>query len=101
MRRIDCYKFLDMPVQMLEVYSNKIDERDSKTSCLVSLSSLSQSRIDFSNGTNISFSSSGKKRYSKLKRRIKGVTKKMLTQTLRQLERDGLMSRHVHNTVQI
>lgn len=41
----------------------------------------------------------GKKRYSDLKRRIDGVTQKMLTQTLRQLERDGLVRRGVHPTV--
>lgn len=41
----------------------------------------------------------GKKRYSELKRRIEGVTQKMLTQTLRQLERDGLVVRYVHPTV--
>ncbi|MBP1962818.1 winged helix-turn-helix transcriptional regulator [Paenibacillus aceris] len=41
----------------------------------------------------------GKKRYSDLKRRVEGVTQKMLTQTLRQLERDGLVLRHVYPTV--
>lgn len=41
----------------------------------------------------------GKRRYSDLKRRVEGVTQKMLTQTLRQLERDGLVVRHVHPTV--
>ncbi|WP_028551493.1 winged helix-turn-helix transcriptional regulator [Paenibacillus sp. UNC451MF] len=42
---------------------------------------------------------SGKKRYSDLKKQIEGVTQKMLTQTLRQLERDGLVNRQVHPTV--
>ncbi|WP_282942348.1 helix-turn-helix domain-containing protein [Paenibacillus sp. RC67] len=42
---------------------------------------------------------SGKKRYSDLKRQVEGVTQKMLTQTLRQLERDGLVNRHVYPTV--
>lgn len=41
----------------------------------------------------------GKLRYSELKRRIEGVTQKMLTQTLRQLERDGLVTRYIHSTV--
>jgi len=40
----------------------------------------------------------GTKRYSDLKRRVEGVTQKMLTQTLRQLERDGLVSRQIHPT---
>lgn len=41
----------------------------------------------------------GKKRYSDLKKRVEGVTQKMLTQTLRQLERDGLVARYVYPTV--
>ncbi|MEW9700370.1 winged helix-turn-helix transcriptional regulator [Paenibacillus sp. SI8] len=41
----------------------------------------------------------GKKRYSDLKKRVEGVTQKMLTQTLRQLERDGLVVRCVYPTV--
>ncbi|MFB9328885.1 winged helix-turn-helix transcriptional regulator [Paenibacillus aurantiacus] len=41
----------------------------------------------------------GSKRYSELKKRIEGVTQKMLTQTLRQLERDGLVKRCVYPTV--
>jgi len=41
----------------------------------------------------------GTKRYSDLKKRVEGVTQKMLTQTLRQLERDGLVTRHVYPTV--
>ena len=32
-------------------------------------------------------------RFSQLRRRVQGVTQKMLTQTLRGLERDGLVSR--------
>jgi DNA-binding HxlR family transcriptional regulator len=35
----------------------------------------------------------GPLRYSDLSRRIAGVSQKMLTQTLRQLERDGLLTR--------
>jgi DNA-binding HxlR family transcriptional regulator len=38
---------------------------------------------------------SGKRRYSELTRAIPGVTKKMLTQTLRGMERDGLVKRTV------
>ncbi|MFJ9939481.1 winged helix-turn-helix transcriptional regulator [Streptomyces erythrochromogenes] len=40
-------------------------------------------------------------RYSDLGRRIPGVSQKMLTQTLRSLERDGLVTRHVTPTVPI
>jgi DNA-binding HxlR family transcriptional regulator len=38
-------------------------------------------------------------RFSELRRRVEGVTQKMLTQTLRGLERDGLVSRTVYPTV--
>ena len=38
-------------------------------------------------------------RFSQLRRRVQGVTQKMLTQTLRGLERDGLVSRTVYPTV--
>ncbi|MBY0458717.1 MAG: helix-turn-helix transcriptional regulator [Gemmataceae bacterium] len=38
-------------------------------------------------------------RYSDLQRRIPGVSKKMLTQTLRTLERDGLVARKVYAVV--
>jgi DNA-binding HxlR family transcriptional regulator len=41
----------------------------------------------------------GPQRYTELARRIEGVTPKMLTQTLRALERDGLISRTVHAAV--
>jgi DNA-binding HxlR family transcriptional regulator len=40
-------------------------------------------------------------RFSELRRRIEGVTQKMLTQTLRGLERDGLVQRTVHATVPV
>ena len=39
--------------------------------------------------------------YAQLQRRVEGVTKKMLTQTLRALERDGLIERHVYRTVPV
>jgi DNA-binding HxlR family transcriptional regulator len=39
------------------------------------------------------------KRFSELQREIGGISQKMLTQTLRGLERDGLVSRKVHATV--
>jgi DNA-binding HxlR family transcriptional regulator len=39
--------------------------------------------------------------YAELQRRVKGVTKKMLTQTLRALERDGLVERRVYRTVPV
>jgi DNA-binding HxlR family transcriptional regulator len=38
-------------------------------------------------------------RFSELKRTIEGISQRMLTLTLRQLERDGLVSRTVHATV--
>jgi DNA-binding HxlR family transcriptional regulator len=38
-------------------------------------------------------------RFSELRRVLDGVTQKMLTQTLRALERDGLVSRTVYPTV--
>lgn len=40
-------------------------------------------------------------RYSELSRRISGVSQKMLTQTLRSLERDGLLTRIVTPTVPV
>jgi DNA-binding HxlR family transcriptional regulator len=41
----------------------------------------------------------GSLRYTELAQRIPGVSPKMLTQTLRGLERDGLVSRTVHAVV--
>ncbi|WP_449599152.1 winged helix-turn-helix transcriptional regulator [Paenibacillus sp. Marseille-Q9583] len=38
-------------------------------------------------------------RYSDIRRRIEGISKKMLTQTLRQLERDGLVEREITPSV--
>ncbi|MEU6340119.1 MULTISPECIES: helix-turn-helix domain-containing protein [unclassified Streptomyces] len=43
----------------------------------------------------------GPQRYSDLGRRIPGVSQKMLTQTLRTLERDGLVSRTVTPSVPV
>jgi DNA-binding HxlR family transcriptional regulator len=42
---------------------------------------------------------SGRTRYGELKRRISGISEKMLVQQLRDLEQDGLVSRHVRNQV--
>jgi len=39
--------------------------------------------------------------FSQLQRQIRGVTKKVLTQTLRALERDGLVLRHVYPRVPV
>ncbi|GJL51614.1 winged helix-turn-helix transcriptional regulator [Candidatus Nitrospira salsa] len=41
----------------------------------------------------------GKKRFNELKRNVGGVTQRMLTKQLRELERDGLISRHVYAEV--
>ncbi|MET8906575.1 helix-turn-helix domain-containing protein [Micromonospora sp. NPDC004551] len=41
----------------------------------------------------------GDKRYGELAERIDGISQKMLTQTLRGLERDGLVTRTVHASV--
>ena len=43
----------------------------------------------------------GPQRYSELARRIAGVSQKMLTQTLRDLERDGLVARTVTPSVPV
>jgi DNA-binding HxlR family transcriptional regulator len=43
--------------------------------------------------------SEGELRFSRLQEKIGGVSHKMLTKTLRQLERDGLVTRHVHAVV--
>ena len=41
----------------------------------------------------------GPRRHSEIARRIEGISSKMLTQTLRGLERDGLVTRTVHAEV--
>jgi DNA-binding HxlR family transcriptional regulator len=43
----------------------------------------------------------GDARFSELRRRVEGVSQKMLTQTLRGLERDGLVLRTVHPEVPV
>lgn len=43
--------------------------------------------------------SDGPKRFSELRRTIEGISQRMLTLTLRGLERDGLVSRSVYPTV--
>lgn len=43
----------------------------------------------------------GTARFSELRRRIEGISQKMLTQTLRGLERDGLVQRTVHPEVPV
>jgi len=43
----------------------------------------------------------GPRRYSQIARTIAGVSQKMLTQTLRSLERDGLLTRTVTATVPV
>jgi DNA-binding HxlR family transcriptional regulator len=41
----------------------------------------------------------GRQRFSELERQIGGISQKMLTQTLRELERDGLVARTVYPVV--
>jgi DNA-binding HxlR family transcriptional regulator len=41
----------------------------------------------------------GDHRFNALRRRVDGVSEKMLSQTLQSLERDGLLTRHVHSTI--
>ncbi len=43
--------------------------------------------------------SKGTKRYSELQKEIGGISQKMLTQTLRSLERDGIVSRMVYPVI--
>jgi DNA-binding HxlR family transcriptional regulator len=43
----------------------------------------------------------GPRRFTELGRRVEGISQKMLTQTLRGLERDGLVTRTVHATVPV
>jgi DNA-binding HxlR family transcriptional regulator len=43
----------------------------------------------------------GSARFSELRRRVEGISQKMLTQTLRGLERDGLVHRTVHPEVPV
>lgn len=45
--------------------------------------------------------SDGTLRFSRLKERVEGISQKMLTQTLRQLERDGMVRRDVFPTVPV
>lgn len=44
---------------------------------------------------------SGPLRFSELRRRVAGISQKMLTQTLRELERDGLVARTVYPEVPV
>ena len=41
----------------------------------------------------------GPARFNELRRKIGGISQKMLTTTLRQLERDGMVTRTVHPTI--
>lgn len=46
-----------------------------------------------------SLAQKGTLRYGKIQRQIEGISQKMLTQTLRELERNGLISRTVYEVV--
>jgi DNA-binding HxlR family transcriptional regulator len=41
----------------------------------------------------------GPYRFNALRRRVEGVSEKMLSQTLHALERDGMVNRHEHSTI--
>ncbi|AUW58120.1 transcriptional regulator [Sphingobium sp. SCG-1] len=41
----------------------------------------------------------GEQRFTELARHVQGISQKMLTQTLRQMERDGMVTRTVHAVV--
>jgi DNA-binding HxlR family transcriptional regulator len=41
----------------------------------------------------------GEYRFNALRRRVAGVSEKMLSQTLQTLERDGMITREVHTTI--
>ena len=49
----------------------------------------------------ISALAQGPQRFNALGRQIKGLSQKVLSQTLKKLERDGLVSRKVHATVPV
>jgi len=49
--------------------------------------------------TVVSALGAGPRRFTQLKREITGVSQRMLTVTLRSLERDGIISRTVHNVM--
>jgi DNA-binding HxlR family transcriptional regulator len=62
------------------------------------LTSISNRWVSLSVGT---LGACGSLRYGEIRREIPGVSQKMLTQTLRSLERDGMVTRTVTPTVPI
>jgi DNA-binding HxlR family transcriptional regulator len=45
------------------------------------------------------FEEHGQQRFTQIARRVPEISQKMLTQTLRRMERDGMITRHVHAVV--
>jgi len=45
------------------------------------------------------FEEHGEQRFTQIARLVPGISQKMLTQTLRRMERDGMITRHVHAVV--
>ncbi|WP_404481782.1 winged helix-turn-helix transcriptional regulator [Novosphingobium sp. BL-52-GroH] len=45
------------------------------------------------------FEEHGQQRFTQISRRVPEISQKMLTQTLRRMERDGMITRHVHAVV--